>query len=125
MAKFLENNDRKEMAFNITPDQDHKFDLAISLTKCDDAYQIAEEQKSVEKWKKVGDIALLSGFFELAETCFKKGSDFNSLLLFYSSYGDEEGLNWLLEETEKAGKYNVAYETAYILGQPEKCVDIL
>ena len=45
----------------------------------------------------MGDIALLSGFFELAEICFKKSSDYNSLLLFYSSYGDEEGLNYLLE----------------------------
>ena len=96
LAKFLESNDRKEMAFDITPDQDHKFDLAIALNKNDAAFEIAEAQQSIEKWKKVGDIALLSGFFELAESCFKKSSDFNSLLLFYSSYGDEEGLKYLL-----------------------------
>jgi coatomer subunit beta' len=29
LAKFLEANEFKEQAFQITPDQDHKFDLAI------------------------------------------------------------------------------------------------
>jgi coatomer subunit beta' len=125
LAKFLENNDKKDLAFEITPDQDHKFDLAISLNKTDAAMEIAEAQQSVEKWKKVGDIALLSGFFELAEQCFKKSNDFNSLLLFYSSYGDEEGLKYLLNLAETHGKYNVAYEAAYLLALPEKCVDIL
>ena len=67
LAKFLESNDRKDMAFEITPDQDHKFDLAIHLNKTDAAFEIAEAQQSVEKWKKVGDIALLQGIFSLAE----------------------------------------------------------
>jgi coatomer subunit beta' len=125
LAKFLESNDRKELAFDITPDQDHKFDLAISLNKTDQAFRIAEEQQSVEKWKKVGDIALVAGVFSLAETCFKKAKDFNSLLFFYSSYGDEQGLLSLLEESEADGKYNVAFEVAYLLALPERCVDIL
>jgi coatomer subunit beta' len=42
LAKILETNDRKEMAFDITPDQDHKFDLAITLNKNDAAFEIAE-----------------------------------------------------------------------------------
>mmetsp|Transcript_25302 Transcript_25302/g.19054 ORF Transcript_25302/g.19054 Transcript_25302/m.19054 type:complete len:232 (-) Transcript_25302:572-1267(-) len=33
LAKFLEANDQKEKAFEITPDEDHKFELAISLSK--------------------------------------------------------------------------------------------
>lgn len=31
----------------------------------------------------------------------------------------------LLEDAETAGKYNVAYETAYLLALPERCVNIL
>jgi hypothetical protein len=46
--------------------------LAIALNKVNEAYEIAEEQQSVEKWKKVGDMALISGFFQLSETCFLK-----------------------------------------------------
>lgn len=73
----------------------------------------------------MGDIALVSGNFSLAETCFSKSSDFNSLLLFYSSYGDEDGLKSLVESAEKAGKYNVALEGAYLLGDADTCIKIL
>jgi coatomer subunit beta' len=58
----------------------------------DEARLIAEKQESTEKWRKVGDIALSRGNFTLAEECYIKGEDFNSLLLFYTSYGDQEGL---------------------------------
>ena len=61
----------------------------------------------------------------MAETCFKKSNDYNSLLLFYSSYGDEAGLQYLLEESEKNGKFNIAFESAYLLALPERCVQIL
>lgn len=125
MAKFLEANDQRELAYKITPDQDHKFDLAISLNKHEEAFEIAEEQQNVEKWKKVGDVALLMGIFSLAETCFKKSKDYSSLFLFYSSYGDEEGVRFVLNEAEKEGKFNIAFEAAYLLAEPEKCIDIL
>ena len=79
----------------------------------------------MEKWKKVGDMALISGLFQLSDTCFLKSQDFNSLLLFYSSYGDQEGLENLLETSEENGKYNIAFEAAYLLALPERCVEIL
>jgi coatomer subunit beta' len=47
------------------------------------------------------------------------------LLLFYSSYGDEDGLKKLVEDAEKNGKYNVALEAAYLLGDAERCITIL
>lgn len=34
-------------------------------------------------------------------------------------------MKYLLEEAEKAGKYNIAFETAYLLADPERCVQIL
>ena len=125
LAKFLEANNQREMAFEITPDKDHKFDLAIGLNKIGEAYEIAEEQTNVDKWKKVGDLALLAGEFELAEKCFTKASDYNSLLLFYSSYGDVSGLSSLITEATQSGKYNVAFQAAYLLGDPDKCLQIL
>ena len=51
--------------------------------------------------------------------------DYNSLLLFYSSYGDEAGLQYLLDVAEKDGKFNVAYECAYLLALLERCIQIL
>lgn len=67
----------------------------------------------------------MSGYFELAERCFEKSHDFNSLLLFYSSYGDQEGLQRLVDAAEKSGKYNVALEAAYMLADAERCIQIL
>lgn len=95
------------------------------MNKIEEASSIAEEQESVDKWKKVGDIALMSGYFDLAERSFDKSQDYNSLLLFYSSYGDEEGLKRLVDSAEKNGKYNVALEAAYLLADSEKCLNIL
>lgn len=43
-------------------------------------------------------------------------------MLFYSSYGDQEGLQNLLEESERNGKYNVALDVAYLLGDAERCI---
>ena len=88
LAKFLEANGQAEMAFEMTPDLDHKFDLALGLNRVDAAFRIAESSGNSEKWRKVGDIALARGQFTMAESCYDKSDDFNSLLLFYSSYGD-------------------------------------
>ena len=38
LAKFLETNNQKELAFTITPDPDHKFDLALTLNRVEDAF---------------------------------------------------------------------------------------
>ena len=55
VAKFLETTaDLKEEAFNVTPDLQHKFDLALVLNKIDAAFQIAKEQADPNKWKLVG-----------------------------------------------------------------------
>jgi len=43
MAKFLEANNQKQMAFDLTPDKDHKFDLAIQLNYVEAAKNIAAE----------------------------------------------------------------------------------
>jgi len=65
------------------------------------------------------------GLFSLAENCFKKSNDYSSLFLFYSSYGDEEGLKYVMTKAQNDGKFNIAYEAAFLLGQPESCINIL
>lgn len=61
----------------------------------------------------------------MAEECFNKSADFNSLLLFYSSYGDRQGLQNVIEQAEEAGKFNVAFQASFALGNAEKCIEIL
>lgn len=67
----------------------------------------------------------MSGQFSLAQRCFEKSADFNSLLLFYSSCGDVEQLQRVAELSESSGKYNVAFQAAYLTGDAKRCIDIL
>ena len=61
----------------------------------------------------------------MAEECFEKSHDYNSLLLFYSSYGDQAGLQKLAANAEQHGKYNVAFEAYYLLAQVDNCINVL
>lgn len=47
------------------------------------------------------------------------------MLLFYSSYGDLEGIQNLIKDAQKEGKFNVAFEAAFQIGQADQCVEIL
>jgi len=68
VAKFLEREGFKELAFEITPDIDHKFDLAIGLNRLKEAFEITQSLKDgKEKYRRVGDISLKFGDFDLAE----------------------------------------------------------
>lgn len=44
LAKFLETNGQKDLAFHMTSDLDHKFELAITLNYVEEARKIAETQ---------------------------------------------------------------------------------
>lgn len=125
LAKFLEANGHKEQAFLVTKDNDHKFDLAIHLSKIAEAFEIAQIQDSAEKKRKVGDLALLVGNFSLAEQCFLASNDFNSLLMFYSSCGNREGLENLAEMAFEKGKFNIAFQCYFMTSEASKCYDVL
>jgi len=68
IAKFLESMNFKEIAYTVAVDEEHKFDLAISLNRIQDAYEIAEKDpNNYEKLRKIGDISLKLGDINLAE----------------------------------------------------------
>jgi coatomer subunit beta' len=46
-------------------------------------------------------------------------------LLFYSSYGNEEGLANMADNALKVGKYNIAFEAYFILQNTSKCIEVL
>ena len=46
-------------------------------------------------------------------------------MLLYSSYGDQEGLTRLAQKAEDAGKYNVAFEVAFMIADADRCLNIL
>jgi coatomer subunit beta' len=54
VAKFLDSMNFKEIAYHVTVDEEHKFDLAMHLNKIAEAYQIAcRDPSNFEKLRKV------------------------------------------------------------------------
>lgn len=95
LARFLETQELRELALEISTDPDHKFDLAIQLDDLETALRIARDSPhlgSQSKWRTVGDRALAGWKVQLAEECFKQANDLSALLLIYTSTGDRDGL---------------------------------
>ena len=70
----------------MSTDPDHRFELSISLDKLEIALAMATELDSEQKWKQLGDKALAKGSFAIAEECFDRAGDLNTLLLIFT-YG--------------------------------------
>ncbi|WVQ76552.1 hypothetical protein IAR50_006222 [Cryptococcus sp. DSM 104548] len=129
LARFLESQDQKELALNLTTDPDHKFDLAISLSDLQTALSIVRAQEdsatSVSKWKVVGDEALKSWEMDLAKEAFERAGDLPALLLLYTSISDRAGLESLAQRAEAKGLSNLAFSSYLSLGNTSKCIEIL
>lgn len=128
VARFLESQELKELALEVTTDPDHKFDLAIQLDDLETALDLARSAPSVgsePKWKTVGDKALAAWKIDLAEECFKKAGDFGALLLIYTSIGDRKGTEWLAETALSKGLHNIAFAAYLQLGSVQPLLDLL
>jgi coatomer subunit beta' len=100
VAKFLDSIEKKEEAFRVVVDIEHKFELAISLAYTDEAYRIAQKSGNLTHFKSVGDLALHNGQIPLAIECFKNCQDLGSLLMIYSSLGLKDQMRQLGELAE-------------------------
>ncbi|KAF9355983.1 hypothetical protein BGX26_005876 [Mortierella sp. AD094] len=125
IARFLEAQEHKDLALEVSTDKDHKFDLAIQLGKLDLAVTIAREDESESKWKTLGDRAMEKWRVDLAEECFVNAKDLSGLLLIYTSTGDARGMQMLAGMAKTAGKTNIAFACYLTLGQVEDCIEIL
>ncbi|ORX80290.1 Coatomer, beta' subunit [Basidiobolus meristosporus CBS 931.73] len=125
VARFLESQELKELALEISTDNEHKFDLALQLNKLEYALEIAKESGSESKWRTLSDVALSKWQFNLAEECLKKANDLSGLLLMYTAYGNSEGLRELAQQAADSGKNNIAFSCYWTLGDLENCLDIL
>jgi len=53
IAHFLESQGLKEEALSVTVDPDHKFELALQLSRLEIAHEIAKTAESEQKWKQL------------------------------------------------------------------------
>ena len=110
---------------NIFFSQLRKLDVARDIMS-EFSSSAAESPSDIQfKWKQLGDLALLCGEMELSKDCAQKAGDLSGLLLMYSAYGDRDAMNELVQQARDAGKFNVAFAAAYILGDVNLCVDML
>ena len=115
LAKFLDSIDLKEAAFDLVQDVDHKFELALQLNKIKEAYEIAVKENNLNKWKQIGDLALINGHFQIAIDSLKAANDINGLFLILSSLGMKDELKVLAEKASESTRYNIAFSCYFLL----------
>lgn len=125
LAKLLQQNEQLELAYSIVANTRTKFDLGIKLGYLEQTVQFCEELCEPIYWKKLGDLALLTGDFEIAQRAFWACEDLNSLLLLGSSIGDRDMLLRVAEASQKAKHYSVAFTSYWICGDLRGCINSL
>jgi coatomer subunit beta' len=125
IARFLEGQGFKELALEVSPDSEHRFDLSLALNRLDIALELARAADVEHKWKTVGDAALTAWDLGLAQECFTHAKDLGSLLLLYTSSSNADGLRSLAEQASAVGLHNVAFSALWTVGDIDACADLL
>ncbi|CAI7719498.1 coatomer subunit beta, putative [Plasmodium vivax] len=132
LSLFLEKMGHKNEALNICTDLEKKFELSLSignLQLCVDIIKDLEQKENNafihNKYKALGDTALVYNDVPMAIYCYKKTNDFSSLLIILSTLGDKLGLEELGTMCVNNHKLNIAFICFFLLHKVNKCVDIL
>ncbi|PWN42990.1 putative SEC27-coatomer complex beta subunit [Ceraceosorus guamensis] len=128
IARFLEAQELRQLALEVSTDPDHRFDLAVALDDFETALDIARTGPaagSEPRWRTIGDKALARWNVTLARECFEKANDFSSLLLLDTSTGNRQGLQTLASDARGKGSSNIAFAALLSVGDAQGCVDIL
>jgi coatomer subunit beta' len=125
LAHFLDGQDLKEIAFQVSSDPEHKFELALHLHDLKSARDVLLLAESEQKWRQLGDLALADFDLHLAEECFTHADDWSSLLLLHSSTGDVEGMKVLADKAGRAGRFNVAFVANFLMHNVQECIRLL
>jgi coatomer subunit beta' len=135
VAKFLESQGFKEEALAVSPDLDHRFELALDLKKLAVAHSVLIESDKLDhdmdstdsqsKWRRLGDLALAQGVVDLAQSCAERSGDLSGLMLLYSASGNKEGVKSLAVKAKDSGRSNVAFLAYFVTGQVEECIQLL
>ncbi|KAI8369331.1 coatomer WD associated region-domain-containing protein [Radiomyces spectabilis] len=125
IARFLESQNLKELALEVSYDSEQKFYLAIQLGKLDIATEIAREVNNEPKWRALADVAMAAWKFDLAEECLIKAQDLSGLLLYYTANGNRKGMREVADQAVEQGKNNIAFSALFQLGAIDEVIDLL
>lgn len=125
VAHFLEKQGFKQQALAVSTDPEHRFELALQLGELGVATSLAKEAASTQKWRQLAELATSKGELTLAQECLHQAQDYGGLLLLATSSGNADMVRKLGESADSNGKNNVAFLSYMLLGDLEKCLDIL
>ncbi|KAL0106379.1 hypothetical protein PUN28_016243 [Cardiocondyla obscurior] len=125
VAHFLEKQGFKEQALAVSTDPEHRFELALALGNLATAHTLAKEANSQQKWRQLSTLATQKGRLCLAQECLHQAQDFAGLLLLATSTGNADMIQKLGSAADEAGKNNISFMSNFILGDVDKCIDIL
>jgi coatomer subunit beta' len=137
VARFLENQGYAQEALQISKDDDHRFDLAMQLSRLTLAAEIIvqaqanSDQRSTAastakgRWKNLGDVALEQGDFDLAKRAFNEAQDLAALFLLATCSGDAQELQKIAAKAKKTGATNVAVQCYSLLNDCKSCLEVL
>ncbi|KYM94948.1 Coatomer subunit beta' [Cyphomyrmex costatus] len=125
VAHFLEKQGFKEQALAVSTDPEHRFELALALGNLATAHTLAKEANSQQKWRQLASLATQKGKLCLAQECLHQAQDFGGLLLLATSTGNSDMIEKLGTVADDTGKNNISFLSNFILGDVDKCLDIL
>uniref|UniRef100_A0A0N5AKD2 Coatomer subunit beta' n=1 Tax=Syphacia muris TaxID=451379 RepID=A0A0N5AKD2_9BILA len=125
VAHFLEKQGFKKQALAVSTDPEHRFELALGLGELQLAHDLAMTADSEEKWRALSQAATLKSDLKLAAECLGRAKDFGGQLLLATSAGSPYLLKNLADNSLNAEQNNVAFISYFLLGQIDKCLDIL
>jgi len=115
LARFLAKHGHKELAINLTRDPVFQFQLAIELNDLQRAFSLCQNEQD---YKRVGELCVKLGDFDMAKEAYTKGNNYSDLLVLYSSMGDYEGIKLVGQK----GRGNVRFICNLMCGDVESCV---
>lgn len=123
-ARFLDGQGLPELALQTTSDEGHKFDLALAVGDVNLASAIARPEE-LAKWRRIGDIHLAKWNIDKATEAYTNANELDTLLLIHTSTGNKEALRELAAKAVEAGKYNLAFNAYWSVGDTKEIADLL
>ena len=129
VAKFLESRGQVAEALRVATDPDYRFELAVQLGELGIAREIVENEDMAAgemKWKQLGELAMAGGDIELAGACLAQSGDLSGQLLLCSAVSSPSASPRSPRRRYfQKGKNNVAFISLFLLGEVDKCIDLL
>ena len=125
LSKVLVALGEMEAAFNIVANLRQKVELGIKIGFLNECVDLCSKMEEPIYWKKLGDLALLKGRFDIAKKAFWSCEDLNSLLLLGSCLGCESTLERIVDLAKEKKHYSVAFMANWVMGRADRCLDVL